>query len=165
MQITQEYLKENIHYDPLTGIFTWVKKGRGRKINNTPGYINRAGPTRLYRNITFFDKEYGAHRIAWMYLYGEFPKEDIDHINGDGLDNRLCNLRAVSRADNLKNKRVYKNNKSGVMGVSLRGGKWRARIKLNGLEQCLGSYASKAEAIKARKAAEQEHGFHENHGK
>ncbi|KPL67431.1 hypothetical protein SZ64_04515 [Erythrobacter sp. SG61-1L] len=107
-----------------------------------------------------------AHRIAWAIVYGEWPTE-IDHINGDRCDNRLENLRMVSRRTNTKNRRLLASNRSGAHGVywARHAGKWRAEIKSETGRIHLGYFTSKIDAIAARRAAEREHGFHPNHGR
>ena len=101
-----------------------------------------------------------------MHTYGEFPKGDIDHKNHDKLDNSIDNLRDVAVVDNMKSKRLYKKNTSGSHGVSWNkaNSNWRARIGVSGGVIEVGSYPTKDEAVKARKKAELEHGFHELHG-
>ncbi len=107
------------------------------------------------------------HRLAWLYMYGEWPVGDIDHINGIRDDNRLINLRSVSRQENLRNRRTGRNNTSGVMGVnwdkSL--GKWRSSIGIGGKTKHLGVSHYKWDVICLRKSAEMKYGFHLNHGR
>lgn len=107
------------------------------------------------------------HRVAWAMHFGEWPKETIDHINGNPADNRIKNLRSVTHAENMKNVKLRSDNKSGVVGVfwETRAGKWCARIEVNGSVKSLGYYDDKEEAAKARMKAEIKYGFHENHGK
>jgi hypothetical protein len=123
--------------------------------------------TNGYRGGSIFSRQLVAHRVIWLLKFGEWPSADIDHINGNRLDNRIENLRAVSRADNLRNRRMPITNTSGIVGVGWdkARGKWRAQIEANGLAKCLGHFEEKADAAAARKAAEIECGFHENHGR
>ena len=160
--MTQEYIREILLYDKDTGIFTW-KKNTGYKKNI--GKI--AGSNRLgYIRIGINNKEYSAHRLAWLYVYGNFPKGQIDNINHDTSDNRICNIRDVSNHENRKNMSIGKNNTSGITGVSIRKstGRWRATISHNRKSIHLGYFSTKEEAIKVRKEAEIKYGFHENHG-
>jgi len=120
-----------------------------------------------YLIATIFKDFYMAHRVCWLLYYGEFPKYQIDHINHIRADNRIVNLRDVSHTDNMKNKKRYKNNKSGFMGVSWDriSNRWVANITINKKQVCLGGSNSKAEAIKMRKEALEKSDFHKNHGK
>lgn len=88
----------------------------------------------------------------------------IDHIDHDGLNNKWYNLRNTTRAENQKNRRLQANNTSGITGVYRYGNKWVARIKVNRIQINIGTYADFSDAVYARKSAEKEHGFHENHG-
>lgn len=91
---------------------------------------------------------------------------EIDHINGDGLDNRAVNLRLVSKRENNKNKRLQENNTSGFNGVSFdkKVGKWHAYVKINRKRRTLGYFSLKSDAIKAREDANRKLKFHSNHG-
>lgn len=108
-----------------------------------------------------------AHRVIWTMITGDWPKADIDHINGDRADNKWCNLRSVSRRENLKNMAISKRNTSGHIGVykDRRRGAFFAQIKVDGETINLGSFGSFDEAVIARKAAERKYGFHPNHGR
>jgi hypothetical protein len=119
-----------------------------------------------YLSGEIFYRAYFAHRVIWMLAHGEWPEADIDHINGDRSDNRLANLRSVSRAENGRNQGIRRNNKSGVMGVcwSPRNAKWKAQIRVGGEQKHIGFFTDLAAATAARKAAESEYGFHPNHG-
>ena len=107
-----------------------------------------------------------AHRVAWAIVHGEWPADQIDHINGDRSDNRLDNLAPVTNAINHQNEGMPKNNTSGVAGVywCKHTGKWRALVKVNYKSRCLGRYATIAEAQAARKAELDRLGFAEGHG-
>lgn len=101
--ITQEYLKERLTYNPQTGVFIWnssnikghVKKGKIAGSKDSRGYIK----------IQIDRKDYTAHRLAWLYEYGEWPKYTIDHINRIKYDNSINNLRDVTQAENNKNQK------------------------------------------------------------
>ena len=160
--LTQERLKEVLHYNPDTGIFIWIAgisnifKGTiaGRMWSN--GYIG----------IRIDRKEYAASRLAFLFMTGEFPKHEVDHINHIKDDNRWCNMRDVTATQNQRNRPLSKNNTSGVTGVFWykRTGIWVAAIKINRKAMHLGSFADFWDAICARKSAEYKYGFHKNHG-
>jgi hypothetical protein len=106
-----------------------------------------------------------AHRVAFVYMYGYEPAQ-VDHINGDRSDNRLCNLREVTCSDNRRNSARPCNNTSGVIGVSRApSGNWIAYIKVGGVMHNLGTHPTLEDAASARKAAEASLGFHPNHGR
>lgn len=156
MTLTQERLKELLHYDPETGVFTWfVRRLRGN-VPNSSGYLT----------IKVDAKTYQAHRVAWLYAYGKFPANQIDHINHNRTDNRLVNLRCVTHRENTLNQKRPRSNTSGILGVHFAKdrGKWRAQIKIARHNIMLGTFKTKEEAIAARQAANIKYGFHDNHG-
>lgn len=120
-----------------------------------------------YKVGAIFGKLYTAHRVAWCIENGNWPTLQIDHINGDRVDNRLLNLREVSNAENHKNQKTPATNTSGAVGVYLerRTGAWVAQIYHKGQRHNLGTFQNKAEAIGARKEAERAFGYHKNHGR
>jgi len=120
-----------------------------------------------YATGTIFTRQYLAHRVAWAITNGEWPKDQIDHINHDKTDNRISNLRDVTQTENQKNASVRKDNTSGVVGVnwSKQLSKWRARISVSGRNKCLGYFSDKKDAVAARAGAEIECGYHRNHGR
>ena len=162
-----KYLQSILDYDSITGILRWKKK-QSRK--TVIGYIAGTNEPHGYLVITIKAKTYKVHRIVWMLHTGKIiPKQmEIDHINGIRNDNRIVNLRLVTRTENSTNASKRKDNKSGVTGVTWtnRTNKWRARITVNKKEIELGSFTHLNDAIKVRKQAEKsaKH-FHENHGK
>lgn len=115
---------------------------------------------------------FAAHRLCWkIYHRKDIPVGyEVDHINQDRSDNRISNLRLVTMAQNMRNKRKYRSNNSGIVGVAVRGdmregtNRWRAQINVNGKSIKLGSFKTQDEAIAARRSAEVEFGFSENHG-
>jgi len=156
--LTQERLKEFLSYDKNTGIFTWnVSTNNSTKIDSKAGYLRKAG----YIGIKIDYKTYQAHRLAWLYVYEKFPKGDIDHINRIRNDNRISNLRDVSRSLNLRNSSISKRNTSGTTGVFWNKGanKWVSHITYGGKERHLGCFKNKDDAIKARKEAEVLYGY------
>ena len=161
--LTQAELKEQLHYNPETGLFTrLVANSNSVNIGDIANNLDRYG----YIQISINNKNYKAHRLAFLYIEGELPPEQVDHINHIRNDNRWINLRKVTNQENQKNRTISKNNTSGVVGVVWykRDKIWKAQIKINGKNKHLGYYAYKSEAAKARKAAEKKYGFHINHG-
>lgn len=175
----QTYLNECLRYEPDTGKLFWRERpvshfrdGKQTAQHNcnawNGAYADREAFTATSLNgyaTGCLDRIiYRAHRIIWKMVRGYDP-QDIDHINGDRRDNRLINLRAVSRRENMRNSRLRSNNKSGVVGVSrAKSGKWTAQIK-GGSQQWLGRFDTFEEAVEARRDAEREIGFHPNHGR
>ena len=174
--LTQALLQELLHYNPYTGVFTWLERDRRHFESNHRWAAwnsmcagKKAGSKngRGYLSISIFKKLYKSHRLAFVYMTGEFPPEHTDHINRVTDDNRWVNLRAVSNSENQKNARLKSNNTSGVNGVIWHKveKKWRAVIALNRKGKHLGSFTDKFEAICARKSAERKYGYHPNHGR
>lgn len=139
MELTQKDLTELIHYDPISGLFSWSKVRRGVVVGKSLGTDNGFG----YLRITVLGRSYYAHRLAWMYVHGAFPDCQIDHINGNRGDNRLGNLRAATSAENVQNKtKAQSNSASGVLGVSWHkhGKKWQSHIAKDGKRLFLGLF-------------------------
>lgn len=120
-----------------------------------------------YRRVQLDHVNYRAHRLIWFYIHGEFPENQIDHINGNRSDNHIENLRDVTSRENNMNQKKYVNNNSGTTGVcwQKQKEKWYAFINIDGKRKHLGYFTNKDEASVVRKAAEVEYGFHENHGR
>src|SRR5690349_3748218 len=111
-----EFLREWINYDPATGIFTWAKSGRGLCIKgNVAGCVSHG--LKKYWKIRFKDKQYFAHRLAWLWMTGEWPAEQMDHIDGNSLNNRWSNLRAATSHQNCRNAKLPRTNTTGFKGV------------------------------------------------
>ena len=146
--MTLDELRATISYDPETGVFTWLKNGKGRymRAGAVAGSKHCAGYVQIY----FGGKNYLAHRLAWFWVHGEWPNE-VDHANGDRMDNRLANLRLCSRLENTWNAKTPKTNKSGYKGVSFfkPKQKWRATIKIDGRSKTLGYFTDPALAHQA----------------
>jgi hypothetical protein len=127
--LTAERLYEVLRYDTRTGKFFWrITRGSRATAGKEAGTINTPG----YLVIRIDGKLYAAHRLAWLYVTGQWPKHSIDHINGSKDDNRFANLRAATHAQNMKNVRMHVDNSSGFKGVFLSGKKWEARIMRDG---------------------------------
>jgi hypothetical protein len=154
--LTQQRLKELFRYNPETGEFTRLVH---RSTNARKGDVIRGCKTPYgYLVINVERKVVMAHRLAWLYVYGELPAKgmDIDHINGDRADNRVANLRTATRSQNLSNKRMDDRNTSGVTGVSWYKayGKWNAQIHVQRKRINLGYFESLEDAAAARRDAE-----------
>ena len=161
------YVAEALAYDAETGVFVWRQRPEAhfsralacfrwnaKWAGKIAGNIKPDG----YRIILLAYQPYLAHRLAWLLAHGEqvqYPNE-LDHINGNRADNRIANLRAVSHTNNMANKKLHHNSRTGVRGVSLhRDGKFRASIGRNYQEHYLGLFATLEEAAAARREAEQ----------
>lgn len=157
--MTQEELVKYVKYDESTGVFEWIS---GHMIGKITGARPNSGG---YGEIRINGTLYLAHRLAWLYTHGYMPFQ-IDHINHDRIDNRICNLQETKQLENTKNCGIGKNNKSGVIGVSWskERNKWHATIGVKGKTISLGRFEKKQDAIKARKDAEIFYCFHTNHG-
>lgn len=137
--LTAERLRKALVYDSNTGVFTWNETRRGVRKGSVAGYF----PTGGHVTIRVDGVNYQAHRLAWLYVNGDWPKEHIDHINGIKSDNRIKNLRDVPSGINSQNmKRGHTDSKSGMLGVSYKKelGKWVAQICCNGKQHYLGIY-------------------------
>lgn len=162
--LTLDRLKELFHYNPETGKFTRLTSAGGAHVGDEPGYMHDHG----YRIISIGGVKYRAHRLAWFYMTGEWPKEDVDHRNTIPDDNRWENLREATDAQNLQNIGMPKHNTSGLKGASWREDKqkWRGSICSNGKWRHLGYFATKEEAHEAYcKAARELNGEFANFGK
>ena len=149
--LTQSRLKELLHYSPETGDFTWLVQ-RGRvKIGDIAGSLHWTG----YRITQIAEKEYSAHRLAFFYMTGAWPADQVDHKNGVRHDNRWDNLRQATHAENHQNGAVRSNNKSGFMGVSwnVKRRKWQAHITFARRIKFLGRFTTPEDAYAAYLAA------------
>jgi hypothetical protein len=150
-EITQSYVKELLNYDPDTGLFAWRQRRGGAKEGPVKGCDNGKG----YLSLQINRKRYYLHRLAWFYTHGQWPSE-LDHINRDKSDNRIFNLRIVSRRQNNFNTGLRKDNTSGHKGVCWypQNRKWCARSFTNGRYIHIGIYETKEAAILAREQYE-----------
>ena len=171
-----DLLRRLIHYCPETGALTWLERAaadmphdHARRVFNS----KHAGKPALnhidvhgYPRGNIFGRGFKAHRVAWAIHYGEWPSECIDHINGLRTDNRIANLRVATKAENARNAFRYRSNTSGHSGVSWDAGKgrWVAYIGHGSALTWLGRFADIADAVAARKSAEQRLGYSQRHG-
>lgn len=143
--ITHNDLKQLLHYQFDTGIFTWIKSPRANVMaGSEAGFINTSG----YRQIQINRKTYMASRLAWLYMYEQWPIKEIDHINRLALDNRIINLRLANRSENCHHTKIRKDNTSGYKGVlwAKNMNKWRVDISINKSRITLGYFKHKAYA-------------------
>jgi hypothetical protein len=165
--LTAEQVRELLDYDPETGKLYWVKppKNHAEKAGRECGSELRCASGLVYRRMSFCGGTYLVHRLIWLMHYGAWPESDIDHENGDGLDNRIENLRLADLAENSKNRKRYVNNSTGVTGVYAAGNKWMVRIRSGSRLHHVGYFDDFDAAVRARKRADREFGFHRNHGR
>jgi len=143
-------------------IYNRVSRGSNAPMDGESGTID----SHNYRVVRLFGVNYKTHRLVWLLNHKRWPKDQVDHINHDRIDNRIENLREVGFLENSKNVPLRKDNVSGVVGVRWydRYGKWHSQIAVKGKSIHLGYFLDKFEAMCTRKSAEIEYGFHENHG-
>lgn len=153
-QMALKRLQELVLYNPETGKFSSKVNGPGRAIGQQAGSIKHSGD-RKYIHLRVAGEWILAHRLAWFYMFGHWPPNDIDHVNGDGTDNRLANLRLATEGQNCMNRRVHCNNTSGFKGVTFdkESGRWRSQIQIDGKHQTLGRFQSPRHAALAYNAA------------
>lgn len=180
MEPTQEFLNEALNYNPETGIMTW----KHRPLHH---FLDKAYQTRWnsrlagkvagceekpnawdvsYWGLRIDGKRHRVHRLAWCMTHGVWP-DKVDHQDGNGLNNRLSNLRATTNSGNMRNASLRHNNKSGYHGViwNKARGKWVARIRQGGKYDTVYYGDDLESAIAARKQAEVANGYHPNHGR
>lgn len=153
--LTQARLQELLHYDLETGVFTWkVNRSGTAKAGTRAGTANTSGHIQIMADR----KMHLGHKLAWLYVTGEFPSTFMDHINRDPADNRFSNLRLCTHAQNMQNKGRYRNNTTGVPGVyPAPSGRWKAAIGVGGKFRSLGTHPTFEAAVAARQAAQAAH--------
>jgi hypothetical protein len=158
--MTQDELKQLLHYSPDTGEFTWLKITSTKiKVGDMAGCLHKSNG---YRHIKINNKPYKEHRLAWLYVHGSLPTHDIDHINGVRDDNRINNLREATHSENQQNRIKQKNNSSGFTNVTWykQRNKWKSYIAKNGKQIFLGYFDTPDEAYdEYLKAKSQLHTF------
>ncbi len=164
-----EQIFQALSYDPETGLFTWNKRPithfasrKGMMIWNSkyPGRIAGCNDGHGYIKIKIFNRDFLGHRLAWYFTHGEWG-DCIDHLDGNRANNKISNLRSVSRAVNQKNQKIHISNTSGHTGVTrAKCGKWKAFIRVDGKQMHLGLFWQKDDAIRCREAADLKYGFH-----
>jgi hypothetical protein len=166
--ISADVLRQLVDYDADTGVFRWKERtpdmfqdgiktaAHNCAIWNSKHSGSEAGsPCKGYVGIKLFRRPYYAHRLAWLYVTGEWPAGEIDHANGIKSDNRFSNLREATRSQNMGNIRTPAHNTTGVKGVNWhrKNSKWTASIQCAGKSKYLGSFDTKAEAAAAYEQA------------
>ena len=144
--LTADRLRELVSYDPATGIFTWLKSS-GRARSGSPAGSHSNG----YLNFMVDGKRHGAHRLAFLYVTGEWPSGDVDHRNLIKSDNRWDNLRVASKSQNNANTTARSHNTTGFKGVFLnkKTGSYFAQIVVDGKQHHLGTFATAEQASAA----------------
>ena len=152
--ITRERLKELVSYNSDTGNFTFVVNKGIRRAGMMAGSAVAGG----YWRLRLDGREYKAHRLAWLYMYGEWPDRDVDHINLNKRDNRISNLRLATETENGANQPLSSKNTSGFKGVTWhsRSKKWQAAVKVKGKNKYLGLFDRAEDAHSAYVKASQE---------
>lgn len=156
MTLTAEKLRKELGYDSETGVFIRLKDRPRSPAGSPCGTLRKDDG---YIDIRVDWVRYKAHRLAWLYVYGEWPPEQLDHINGNRADNRICNLRPCTSAENSQNRVASKKNKTGYPGVfwNPSHGKYQAAISVRGNNKHLGMFDSPAAAHAAYVAAKAEY--------
>ncbi len=149
--LTQDRLKRAVSYDPEIGKFTRLERAPKSPAGNEAGYLRPDG----YRAIRIDSQKYLAHRLAWLYVHGEWPTECIDHIDRNRSNNRIANLRHVSKQEVNFDLQSRQGSSSRFVGVKFRKDRqrWTARITVDGKHHNLGCFASEEEAYAAYLAA------------
>jgi hypothetical protein len=147
--LTAERLRELMEYDPETGVMTWRASGK------PAGDIHPRGYVQIWIN----SRKYLRHHLAFLYAHGRWATASVDHVNGDPSDDRLCNLREATHAQNMWNKGRSKSNTSGFKWVTRSGRKWKALLQTNGRKYYVGLFDTPEEAhAEAVKVASRLHG-------
>jgi len=159
MGLTVERLRERLRYDPETGIFIWkYASGQGRRAEGT-----KAGHTSKesgYVLLWVDDRLYRAHRLAWLYVTGEWPPKLLDHRDRNRSNNRWANLRLANDKQNSENASLRSDNTSGSRGIRFDRNRWVARIYHEGREIYLGRFERRTDAEMARVCAERKYFTH-----
>jgi len=161
-----ELLRKLLRYEPKTGKLFWLPRKNDKSWTKRWAGKEAGSFSSRYVKIDVMGKSILGHRVAWAIYFGSWPNDDIDHKNGDTHDNRISNLRDVTKSINQRNSKMRADNTSGHAGIrmSLRPAKWRAEIKVSGKTKHLGYFDTLDEAIAARKKAKSKNGFSDRHG-
>lgn len=147
--ITQHELQNILDYNQLTGVFVWKNPTKYKRsvLGKKAGSLTCNG----YIGVRINKKSYLMHRLAWLYVYGKFPNNHIDHINGNRIDNRIINLRDVPQRENARNQKTHRDGH--LVGSYFHKGdqKWMARIQINNKQRHIGSFLDQISAHQAYK--------------
>lgn len=158
-------LRELLAYCPETGLFTWRQVRGGKSPGDLAGSVCHA-QGKSYIRIRLDDELIMAHRLVWLYVYGVWPDDELDHEDGDGTNNRLLNLIPADRLQNNKNASLRKDSKTGIPGVNaMPNGKFQVTIRHRGVANYLGTAETLDAAARMRKVAQEKFNFHPTHGK
>lgn len=180
-EIDIDLLRKLLRYEPATGKLYWFPRpvsmfeptDKKTAEHQMKWWNNRFAGAEAFTAICadgfhgkIFGQNYYAHRVAWALKTGEWPTHEVDHRDGQRSNNRFDNLRAVTHAVNMKNKRLYKSGNGVVHGIVPRkAGTWQAHIAISGKRRHLGTFKCFGRAVAARKAAEKEQNYFHNHGR
>lgn len=175
MEVDINKLREMLRYNAETGRLFWKTRPlssfateHAGKVWNSHFVGAEAGSihTDGYRHVEIGRRKFLSHRIVWALVYGVWPEGFIDHIDHNRMNNKISNLRVVTRVENNRNASLRADNTSGAVGVRWHKNsrKWEARVGVSGRLHYLGLFAKFDDAVLARKLADQEVGYHENHG-
>jgi hypothetical protein len=145
--LTAKRIRKLLDYDPTTGVLRWRVRV---SYNVFAGRIAGRSRSRGYYVVMIGNRTYAAHRLIWLHVIGHWPKEELDHINGNTFDNRFCNLREATRTENRRNNHIAK-------GIQQQKNRFRARIWINGKNVHLGCFATEHEARHAYLIAAKKH--------
>ena len=149
--LTQEQLHDMLDYNKATGVFKWKIKRPHVRVGQVAGFTHADGYTRIKLNSV----AYGGHRLAWLYVHGVWPSNEIDHINRVRDDNRIDNLRDATHEQNTQNASIRADNSSGYKGVcwDKENKKWKSRIMMNNKQVLLGRFKYQLQAVNAYQTA------------
>ena len=165
MKITADVARTLFQYDPQSGIITWRVKRRRVNPGDEAGCVVHSHG-KPYRSINTYGRGYMSHHIAFLLTTGAFPDRELDHIDGNGLNNKWHNLREVEHVENQHNRRRGSNNTSGHVGVvwHKRDKTWHVFVNVQKRQIFVGCFRDLTDAVAARHIASSEHGYHKNHG-
>ncbi|AUR82102.1 hypothetical protein NVP1021C_39 [Vibrio phage 1.021.C._10N.222.51.F9] len=177
-QLTQSQLKQLLHYNPETGVFTWLPRPEtmfaskaAYKCWNAKYPHKKAGSIDTtnrvnYIRIVIHNKTYAAHKLAFLYMENRIPDVKVTHVDLDTLNNSWGNLKESTDLEVQSNRKLTSGSKSGVLGVKIKkNGKYEVCIRKNSKYMYIGCFSDFFEAVCARKSAEKKHQFHTSHGR